>query len=212
MSIALSTLLERLRTDVPTSDDAPTDPQYVRAIQEAIANFNNRATRVKAATISVVSGTAEYALPADFVKLIGFAPLAQPGSRLLITETGLIPLSHAFEEIVTIEGDQLVIDPTPTYALERRLKYGAGHIETTVDGAQVYAEMGEREAEIILMLAKSLAWETIANAMAGTVTKTTLGDASFTYADPAASAQGKADDLHGKYEAAVARYIGTVLR
>lgn len=208
MSIALSTLVTRLQTQVPADGGVPTSDQYTQAIRDAVADFNTRATRLKVTTIDVVAGTATYALPADFMKFSALKGLTLSRSNLLVTPGGIIPLSGPLVENVTIEGDVLRITPTPQYSLTRELWYGAGFVESGEPA--VYAEMTEREARIILLYAQSAAYGYQAAVKAGTVTEYAMGDVRAKLSDAAADLNAAAAGALAEYQTAVDKYIGTL--
>lgn len=210
MSIAFSTLVTRLKTAVPADSEIPTNAQYEQAVREAVLDFNESVTRLKIVTIDVAAGTATYALPADFVKLVTLKGLTLSRPNLLITPAGLVPLSGPVREVVSIEGTALRITPTPAYTLTRELWYGAGFVETGEAFNTAYAEMNEREARIILLMAQSLAYGYRAAVKVGTVTEYKVGDVSAKLGNAATELQGAASALLAEYQAAVTKYIGTL--
>jgi hypothetical protein len=126
MSIALSSLVDQLESDVPPMHGTPTSAQYTQAIKDAIADLGRRAPMQKLTTIAVVSGTATYALPADFLKLIRLTSLAAP-QGVLITGAGLIPVSSGLRDKWLINGLHITFYPTPAYTIERELWYAAAY-------------------------------------------------------------------------------------
>src|SRR5687768_4507420 len=92
MSTELSDLIDKLQSKVPARNDVPSDSQYRQAVIDAVDDFSLRASREKITTLQIVSGTATYDLPADFVKIIKLEGLAC-GDGVLNTSAGLIPLS-----------------------------------------------------------------------------------------------------------------------
>ena len=233
MSLLLSDLVGRLIAAVPPIDNSPTPDQYEQAWRDAVQDFNDRASRVKTTTLTIVAGTAAYDLPADFVKLVGLSDLVMshpwnqefglsPFGRspyafdrgVISTEGGLIPLSANFRETFTVEGEQLVITPAPFYTEHRLLTYGAGHIDaaTLAGDDRQYPALTEREATIILMQAKAYAIETRLNNTTGSVKSQTMGEISVTVTDASQDLMTLVKYWHTKYEEAVARYVGHVLR
>lgn len=212
MSIALSTLVSRLQTQVQTEGGVPTSDQYTQAIRDAVNDFNGQVTRTKSRMLSIVAGTATYELPVDFVKIISLKPVAarqgNHGQLILVTSSGLIPLSGPLKETITIEGTVLRITPTPVYTLQRELRYGAGYVES--GSPAVYAEMTEREARIVLLYAKSIAYGDLGAAKVGTVTEYTVGDVRAKLGNAATDLQTTATSALAEYQAAVEKYIGTV--
>jgi hypothetical protein len=170
---------------------------------------------VKVLTLSIAAGVATYALPADFVKFVALQHLPMSvenyGQVTLVTASGLIPMAGPLRETVTIEGGNLRISPTPTYSTPRELRYGAGHMETGTAGSTVYAEMSEREARIILLYAKSVAYGDLASVKVGTVTEYTMGDVRAKFGNAATDLQSSANGALSEYRAAVKAYIGTLI-
>lgn len=210
MAIAFSTLVARLKTAVPADNEVPSNGQYEQAIRDAVLDFNAQVTRLKVTTIAVRVGVATYALPADFTKLIALKGLSLSRPDLLITPAGLVPLSDPWQEVVSIEGSVLRLTPTPVYTAQRELRYGAGHVESGEDFSTVYAEMSEREARLIVLYAKSLAYGYQASAKVGAVAEYKLGDVSAKLGHAAADLQASAAAALADYTAAIKRYIGTV--
>jgi hypothetical protein len=211
MSITFSSLVTRLTTAVPSDGGVPTSDQYAQSIRDAVADFNEAATRLKVSTLSITNGVATYTLPADFVKMVSLKGLTLSSPNLLITSAGLVPLTGPLREAVSIEGAELRITPTPVYTLDRELWYGAGHIETGTAGSTVYAEMSEREARIIMLLAQSYAYGYQAVVKVGTVTEYTVGDVRAKLGNAAVDLQGSASALLAEYKDAVKKYIGTLI-
>jgi len=213
MSIAFSTLTTRLSTNVPADSGVPSTAQYEQAVRDAVSDFNADVTRVKSILLSIRSGVATYSLPADFVKLVALKhpPIShsQSGQVIVITESGLVPMVGPLRETITIEGDSLRISPAPTYSATRELRYGAGHIETGTPAA--YAEMSDREARIVMMLAQSYAYGYQAAVKVGSVTEYTVGDVRAKLGNAAVDLQGSASALLTEYKDAVKKYIGTLV-
>jgi len=204
--IQLNSLKARLQNSVAARGGVPGDGQYEQAIRDAVADFNNAATRMKVTSLAIQSGTATYALPDDLVKFVKLQSLTHHDPTLVISSDGLIPISPGFEEFVNIEGVTLRITPTPTYTMTRELWYGAGHFET--EGA--YAEMTEREAAIILLLAQSITLSFQANVAAGALTSEQIGDERVTRESIARDTQKQADGYLARYREAVKGYVGTL--
>lgn len=209
MALAFATLKSRLQNAVSARNGTPNDSQYEQILRDAVADFNNAATRLKMCPVQVLPNVATYALPADFVKFVSLSALwlAETGG-VMVTGSGLVPLSANFNEIVTIEGTALRITPTPTYSLARELWYGAGHVES--GGPALYTEMTEREARIILMLAQSTTLGYQANTVVGGITSYSIGDESVTHANAVTDLQKRSDGLRAEYETALKKYVGTL--
>ncbi len=208
MSITLSTLVSRVEVNAPARDGVPTSGQYERAVRDAVIDFNNRATRLRSAIVDVISGTADYALPADFWK---FAALVHPPVRRggIVITSAIIPLPRGWpDEKYTITNGQLHIDPTPAYSARCVLEYGAGFVESS--DPITYADMTEREAQIILLLAESFARGRQEIDESAGVTSYAQGDVKISFAGAGSTLQSASANLFARYEDAVRRYIGTI--
>ncbi len=155
MSKTLADLKTLLESEVPAVNSVPTSAQYERAIKDAAIAFSRKCGLPKFAELNIVSGTAVYALEDDFLSMIYLEGLTGVDD-VIVSASGLIPLSSDWNEEYTIAGGQITFTPTPTYTLDRDYKYKAAWI---LDGSDIYQTMGDQEAEIILLLAKSIAYE-----------------------------------------------------
>lgn len=207
MSVRLIDWIERLQADVPARDGVPTSDQYQQAILDAVVDFNNRATRQKVATIQIVSGQASYAMPADFWKYIRMT--WRTARDVIISPEGLIPLSP-FQppDHHTITGLTLTFYPTPQYTVPRDLWYGAGHVLSTVDEAQVYAEMLPQEQNIIHLRAQYLALMKLANIATQQAWSYNLGAEGVNKTVLADKIREQAKELQADYEARVKAWVG----
>ena len=97
MAETLANLSGRLAELVAARNGTPTSAQYDQAVRDAVADFNDRAPRTKITTLTMVAGTASYALPADFLKPIVIESLTTPDG-VIISPAGLIPVSATFAE------------------------------------------------------------------------------------------------------------------
>lgn len=185
----------------------PSSTQYEQCVRDAAADFSRRAPMQKVATLDIVSGTATYALPADFVKVIRLASAIQPQSGVLITGDGLIPVSGAFRERAMVQGGRLVISPTPAYTLARELWYMAA---LALDDNNVYQDMTNETSAIVLLKAQALALGLQANAATQEAWSYTIGDESVTKTQLAAQIREQAQALNEEYASAVAAYVGAV--
>src|SRR5262245_59237861 len=107
MSILLADLVTRLQADVPAQSGVPTTAQYTQAVKDAVGDLSRRASVTRTATLSVVAGTASYALPADFVKFIRLSTIGVAQGNIWNTPVGLVPLSGQTRETYTIVGGSL---------------------------------------------------------------------------------------------------------
>jgi hypothetical protein len=209
MTILFSTLTSRLQNAVAARNSVPSTSQYEQAVRDAVNDFNSVATRLKLVMLSIQAGTAVYALPTDFVKFVSleWVNLLEP-SGVMVTGSGLVPISATFNEFNQIEGSNIRLTPTPTYTMARELWYGAGHVES--GSPAQYAEMSEREARIILLLAQSIALGYQVNVASGEITSEQLGDVRVTRERIAQDLTTRAANLEKQYQSAVAKYVGAL--
>jgi hypothetical protein len=69
MSVTLADLVSRLQADVPARNGVPSPAQYEQAVEDAVEGYGLRRPMQKTSDVAVVSGTASYGLPADFVTI-----------------------------------------------------------------------------------------------------------------------------------------------
>lgn len=207
----LAVLLAQLQSEVPAVNSVPTTTQYTQAIKDAVAEFSRRCGLVKFAELSIVSGTASYNLPADFLKLIMLESLAS-ADGVIISTTGIIPVSAEWEETYQIVNKVITFKPTPGYTLTRDYRYKAAWVLTGSSGSETYADMGDDEAQIVMLEAKNLALEKRANAQAAS------GGLRYSFGAVSVDKTGGVDDLsktrfalHGQFVEACDRYNGAVL-
>lgn len=214
MSIPLFDLVTRLELDVPAQDSTPTDAQYVFAVKDAVSAFGRKAGRKKLFEMNVVSGTASYALPADFLKVILLRPITETYDGVIVNGQGVIPLdTGVINDQYTIEGSNIVLHPTPTYSLTRNLWYKAGYALTADDdtGDPVYADMTEEVADIILLKAQAAAWRAIGGKVSSSQAwKYQIGDVTIDKTNLGKSLTGWIGDLDREFENRVKDYIGPV--
>ncbi len=210
MTKALADLITELQEDVPAVDGVPSDAQYERAIKEAVAEFSRKCGLVKNTLLSIVSGTAAYALPADFLKLIEIDDPFNPEHNIMITTTGIIPFGNGsvFEEELTIRDRTLTIYPTPAYAADRYMEYKAAWV---LDGDNEYP-LTDDEAEIVLLKAKAIAFEKISNADAALDMKYSIGNMSVDLGGTSGGYSKRITDFEDKFEHACDRYNGAIRR
>lgn len=155
MAVQLATLVQRLIGEIPAVNNRPAADQYETAVTGAVADFSARAGLERVATLSVVAGTAEYQLPADFLRLIRIERHLTTGDVLVQPGGLLIPLAGSLtDERVTVQGNTLTITPTPAYSMDRRYWYRAAYALN--EAGQTYPEMTDQVAEIVLVKARAL--------------------------------------------------------
>jgi len=210
----LSELIARLQTEVPAVENVPTESQYEQAIKDAVTDFSRRCGLKKFGTLTIVAGTASYALPADFMRIILLETLMSSGGVLHSTG-GLIAVPATFEESYTISNGTITFKPTPTYSMARDYSYIMKWILTAIDGypdLYEYAEMGEDEAQIVLLKAKGICYDKIANSMASSGTmKYSLGAVSVDKGGGTDEIVNRSYKLHGEYVDACDAYNGRAI-
>lgn len=205
MAKTLADLVEELQGEIPAVGGVPSAGQYETAIKDAVLDFSRRAGTEKITTLAVVSGTATYNLPADFLSMILLDSLSNP-SGVLNTAQGLIPLSASWDETLTVRNGVLTITPTPTYTLTRQMSYKAGWALSS----GTYEDMDDEVASIILLKAQSLAQTKKNNAKAGGAYRYQIGGVSVDTTSQASSADKSVEQLDSEYEKRVREYIGQV--
>jgi len=207
----LAALIAELQSEVPAVDSVPTTAQYTQAIKDAVNDFSRRCGLAKIGSISVVSGTATYALPTDFMKLISMDALTGV-EGVLIATSGLIPLSKNWDETWTIVNQQITFYPTPSYSLTRYFKYKAAWILTGTNPNETYAALGDNEKDIIMLKAKGSCYEKLSNATASNgPLRYSFGAVSEDLSGNVENYQKKMYALHGDYVAACEDYNGASL-
>lgn len=208
MSKTLADLKTLLESEVPAVNSVPTSAQYERAIKDAVTAFSRKCGLSKFADIDIVSGTATYALEDDFIKMIYLEALTNVDD-LIISSSGLIPLSSDWDEEYSIAGGQITFTPTPTYTLTRDYKYKAAWI---LDGSDIYQTMGDQEAEIIMLMAKSIAYEKQEMALAASGgMKYSLGAVSVDKGSGSESLGKKVGSLKDDFDDACDAYNGAAV-
>lgn len=207
-------LVERLKSAVPAKSDVPGEADYWQMVEDGVAQVGLDAPVMRSATISVVAGTATYALPSDCGSVIEFSALPTMGGVMI--STMLIPVPTGFSESWSVEGTSLVIDPVPAYTASRRLRYSAVHV---ADSNGDYPLLSENMARAALLYGQYLALSMQAEAgdRAGgfkyqigdeSVDKTQAGKGTQALAEAKLTAYGSAiSRLAGGYGSA-ARYAG----
>lgn len=205
MGILLEDLVDQLEEDVPAVDSVPSADQYERAIKEAVADFSRRCGTEKISSIAIVAGTAAYALPGDFLKLILIETPTSPDG-VLITQQGIIPLPKEFTEYYTIRGTTITFYPTPSYSMTKDFRYKAGWVLNN-DGDE-YEDMGEEEAGIILLRAQATCLTKQSNAVAPDAFSYQQGDVSVNTGTQTLAIRAQVDSVEKQYIEACERYNG----
>lgn len=202
---SLTDLTTQLTTDVPSLNGTPSQAQYTQAVKDAVADLGRRLPLVKVATLSIISGTASYALPTGFVRLIRLASLSDM-SGVLITSSGLVPLSTSLRERHTIAAGQITFHPTPAYTLERELVYAASYVLS----GDSYAELDDDRAQIAMRKARALALSLQAAKAAADAWLHELGPERVDKTRQAGELRSSAQAWQDQYEAAVRMQTGPI--
>lgn len=197
MGVSLSTLTGRLGEKVPARNGVPAD--YDQICQEAVLQLGQDVPLIRTATLSIVSGTATYSLPTDFLFLIELEGLASPDG-VIIGDSGLIPVSATWEERYYIGGGEITFDPTPTYSVSRDLRYGAVY---ELDDSNVYQRLTENGARVALLYGQYLALMEQANAVAGNAWRYQIGDEMVDKTKQGEGLRQMGEAALRRYEAAV---------
>jgi len=198
MSIALADLVTRLQSDVPARDSVPSVTQYENCVTEAVADYARRNSLERITTISVVSGTADYDLPDDFLRMIVFeGPLSY--ESVIIGDEGLIPMRGAveWEEHVTIRAGTLTITPTPTYSQDRDLQYAAGYV---LNDSDEYVYLTDEDVGVLMLLAQAKALMLQANVTAHQAWQYAIGDERVNKEKLATALREQAGRLEEQYQ------------
>jgi hypothetical protein len=209
MTKTLADLILELQEDVPAVSGVPSDAQYERAIKDAVREFSRRCGMVKNGSIAVISGTAAYALPADFLDMVEIDSPYDNEHHVVVTTTGIIPFGEfsPFDEDYTIQNGTITFFPVPAYTMTRYFEYKAAWILET----NSYA-LTEEEAQIVMLKAKMIAFEKLANASAGAGFKYTVGNMSVDKSGVADGYSKRLYELQGEFIQACERYNGAVIR
>lgn len=206
MAVSLAELVSRLESAVPARDGVPSDSQYEQAVRDAVEDYGDRNPMRKVTTLSIVSGTGTYDLPADFLRVIRLTAFTvQDG--VVVTSAGLVPVGAEFQETFHVAGTQIVFYPTPGYTMARDLFYAAGYV---LDESDEYADMTSDDGRIALLKAQAIALGFQANAAAGAGWKYQIGDEVVDKTALGKGLGGQADAKDGEYLAAVKRKVGSV--
>lgn len=206
MTVPLALLIAQLQDDVPARNGVPAENQYERCVRNAVADYGRRNPLRKLTTLAIVSGTASYSLPSDFLRVITLESLTSPDG-VIISGTGLIPVSATFKERYYITGTTITFDPTPTYTVSRDLWYAATYV---LDSSSEYADMTQAVADTAMLKAQSLALHLQASKAAQEAWQYAIGDERVSKERLSEALAKEAKALDAEYQAAVAAAIGPV--
>lgn len=211
MSITLAEMVTELQGRVAARNSIPSAAQYARAIKDAAADFSRRCSREKLAQLNIVSGTANYDLPADFVRMIGiYDPATIEG--VWVTPGGLVPtnVTGLINERYTYAGGQLTITPTPAYSMARTISYAAGWALTGATGFEAYADMTYAESAIVLIKAEAECLTLQINSEGSGVLSYRIGDESFDKSGGVQAMTGQRNARRAEYMEACESYNGSI--
>lgn len=207
MSKTLASLVSELQGEVPAEGGVPSTAQYQRAIKDAVMDFSRRAGQEKIWQLEVVSGTATYTLPDDFLSMIALESLTNPDGILYSpTNSQLIPIPQNYCERIIFRNGQLTLFPTPTYTLTRDMRYKAGWALN--EAGDTYEDMGEEEASIILLKAQADCLKKKDNASSNDAYRYTIGGVTVDTTSQAGSSEKSIKSLEEEYDARVEAYVG----
>ena len=204
---SLISLTTQLETDVPSLNGTPSAAQYTQVVKDAVADLGRRMPQTVRVTLAVVSGTASYDLPADFVRLIRLSGPVWYGD-VLITDAGIVPIAQpsglTCRETYAVRGSVLTIHPTPEYSQDRTLWYAAGDAL----GDDEYATLDENRAQIALSKARAIALGLQAAKAAADAWVSELGPEKVDKTKQAAELRAAATFHEAQYAAAIAAQSG----
>lgn len=203
-----SDLVAKLSADVPADGGVPSSTQYENAVDDAIRDFSERCGLEQISTLSIVSGTATYDLPDDFLKVIQLQAFGGQ-DVLFAANSQIIPVPAGWCERYTIRNGQITFHPTPTYTVAKTLRYKAAWIGAPTDYGDVdYATLGEREARVVLLKAQAIALTKQANAQSSTSLKYSFGAVSEDLGGSSDTTRKNANDIEREYDKACDAYNG----
>jgi hypothetical protein len=202
----LSELVSRLEGIVPVYDGTPSESQYEQAVMDGVDQMSQDAGRTKIGSLSIVSGTASYALADDCVHLASLDGVFS-GDGVILSDAGIIPLSGSWQERYTVTGTTITFTPTPGYTMVRNYVYQAGHV---LDDSNSYPDMTTNEARIALAYAahECLLW--IANKAAAQAWTYQVGQERYSMERLAESYRMQSDAMLKQYKQAISRLAGSV--
>jgi hypothetical protein len=202
MAVTLAALVSRLQSAVPARDSVPSEDDYEQHVKDAVLQLSTDVPLVRVATLAVVSGTATYNLASDFLFLVELEGIAS-ADGVIVSETGLIPVSAVWEEDCYIDGTTITFDPTPTYSLSRDYRYAAIYELTGSSGSETYARLSQNGARFVLLYAQYLALTQQGNAVAGDGWRYQIGDEMVDKSNQGKGLLGQAQGLLTQYEMAI---------
>lgn len=193
----LSELLTRLAALVPAQSGAPTTAQYERAIRDAVADFGYRCPRTLYGTLAIVAGTAAYALPAGFQRLIDIeAPVADTFRDTAGFLVAYDTATTGTTERHVISATTITFYPTPAYTATRGMWYAAGYPYD--EASDTFTGLTAQGENAVLLRATAGALRLVAQTAAGSFSYR-IGDVTVDKSKEADRAASAAAELDAAY-------------
>ncbi len=203
----LSDLKTRLTALVPAQGGKPTTAQYEQAVRDAVMDFGRRCPRKLYGSLSIVAGTAAYALPEGFQRLIELEGLAadtyRNGDGFLV----VFDSATATAEQHVISGATITFYPTPAYTLARNLWYAAGYPYAA--GSDTFTGLTADAEEIVMLRAQANALRTAASTQGGGFSYR-IGDVAVDKSAAGKFAAQQAAEADAAYADACRTYTGFI--
>ena len=209
MTNKLVNLIQQLQLNVPPSSGNPADAQYSSAVIEAVADFGRRCPSTRVVTINVQANVSDYDLPNDFVRVSQFPSLRQLAvgtatGAVILTGSGVVPISNTYNERYSIRNKKLTIIPTPLYSIARPLFYAGGFPLEGAAPNQAFTELSDDDAAIAMHKAADLILMQIANGVARQNWSYSLAGESVTKSSLSQAIRDQAKAEREQYEQAIA--------
>lgn len=205
MSTTLAALQAEVTALVPAWNNAPTTAQYQSSVEGAVRNWNDRVGLQRIATLSIVSGTAAYALPTDFRKIIRLESFRDLNGVVVNSSGFLVPVSADYEERYTVVGTTITFYPTPAYTLDRDLLYKGAHV---LDESDAYPDMTAEVAGAVALKAAAACLLIQATLASQQAWQYAIGDERVNKERLADSLRKQAGEYDARFEGAVRRVNG----
>lgn len=184
-----------------------TTDQLAAAVKRAVKAFSKKTSMQRRHTLNIISGTASYALPDDFLGLIRFESTLTADGVYVQPGGGLIPLSSGgLPGQYEITGKTITFLPTPAYAATFYLWYRAGHVLT---GGQ-YPYLTDDVEDIILTKAQAEALRLVNAGAVGDNWKYQFGDVMIDKSNLNNSIQAVITSLNGEFDQLIRDYVGPI--
>lgn len=201
-----STLISQLQSQIAPLHGIPSAEQAGQAIDDAVAELGAALPHTLRTTLAVVDGTASYAVPAGFVRLIRLSIPTSSAGDVALTSEGIVPLSRTISEQVTVAHGQLTLYPTPLYAAERDLWYAAADV--LGEDGDSYPTLDASRARIALHAARAAVLDLQAARAAQDAWLSEVGPEKVDKTKQAAELRAAAAQARAQFAAAVAGQAG----